>query len=107
MDKLIYFLAGLSLGHILSNKKDEKSSSNGFVFFPESLVQQMQQMQHKQMQPPAPTPTEPIAGEQKDCTFRCWLCDGTTSFNYESQPGPFQAQVECSRCGMENVVQIS
>jgi len=103
VDKLIYFLAGLAIGNILS-RRAEKDESSAFVPMSLDMLQQMQE----QIAGPQMPSMQPVATpqEQKDCTFTCWLCSGTTTFYYHASPGPAQFQVECHRCGMQNVVKL-
>ena len=110
MDRLMYFLAGLALGHILSRQDKEKANPSAFVPMQLPMLPQMNpmMMQPPMMQQPPPMPQQapPKPSGQRGCTFKCWLCDGTTSFHYTSQAEPAQFQVECSRCGMQNLVKI-
>ena len=38
--------------------------------------------------------------------FHCWLCDGITKFAYKIKPKKKQFTIECSRCGVDNVVTV-
>ena len=62
---------------------------------------------------PYETKTAPIIEEEKvpvgyrPLFFHCWLCDGTTKFACKSFAKKKKLTIECSRCGMENVVTVN
>lgn len=105
MDKLIYFLAGLAIGNILSRRAEKAEECAAFLPMSPEMLQQIQQQiagpPMPEMQHPVETPQE-----QRECTFTCWLCSGTTTFYYHASPGPVQFQVDCHRCGMQNVIKL-
>lgn len=39
--------------------------------------------------------------------FNCWLCDGKTKFACKNSIKKKKFTIECSRCGVENVVSIT
>jgi len=92
VDKVIYFLAGLVIGHVISQKLSKQESP--FVAIPANIFQQIQEQSQKA--------SEATKASNK-CTFRCWLCDGATTFQH---PNGEQFQVECTRCGVENLIRI-
>ena len=55
---------------------------------------------------PKPTVSDVPPG-YRPLFFHCWLCNGVTKFACKNSIKKKKFTIECSRCGIENVVSIN
>lgn len=58
----------------------------------------------KKIESPKPKSEVPLG--YRALFFNCWLCDGKTKFACKNSIKKKKCTIECSRCGVENVVSI-
>lgn len=60
-----------------------------------------------EVKPIEPKPKSEIPLGYRALFFNCWLCDGKTKFACKKSIKKKKFTIECSRCGVENIVSIT